>query len=83
MSVNLVPIGDRRAHEVAFIAADDSVWVGVSLEWWDIASWIWWWLAPGDRKAWIIAKDSAGRSIRVRGVRMSRRYVHIRGVPGG
>jgi len=68
-------------HGLGMLAADDSVWVTVSPSWWDLASWLWWWLCPSDRKAWVILTNSNGEHFRIRGIRISRKHVRLRNVP--
>lgn len=70
------------AYGTALIADDDSVWIAVRARWWDLATWIWWWLSPFDRKAIVVLRVGDGiggiTKVRARAVRVSKRYVRVR-----
>lgn len=71
-------------YGAALIAEDDSVWLAVRPRWWDLATWLWWWLSPSDRKASVklAVGDGIGGStvIRTRAVRISKKFVRIKGL---
>jgi hypothetical protein len=74
------------AYGTALIAQDDSVWVVIEPKWWDVASWIWWWLCPSDRRASVTlhCHNSSGGVVRIHGraLRIARTHVRVRGTPG-
>jgi hypothetical protein len=80
-TVNIVKFDASQHHGTALIARDDSVWVAVCLRWWDIASILFWWLAPSDRKAWATLTNVHGEKVRARVIRIARNHVHIRNAP--
>lgn len=64
----------------ALLAADGSVWLSVKLRWWDLATMLWWWLCPTDKRAWITVTTSGGQRVRTRAIRIAEVSVHIGGV---
>ncbi len=72
------------AYGTALVAQDDSVWIAVQPRWWDLATWVWWWFAPSDRKATVTLRvdDGVGGStaVRTRAVRVSKKFVRVRGL---
>lgn len=70
------------AHGTALIAQDDSIWVAVAPSWWAIATWFWWWLCPGNRKATVLL-TTAGEHVKVRyrAIRIADKYVRVHGMP--
>jgi len=77
--VNALDLGSRSAHETALIAKDGSVWVAVSPAWWDLASWLWWWFSPADRRAIVILYTANEVAVRVRALRIARKSIALRG----
>lgn len=74
-----VEIVDSRSFGVdglALIERSGSVWRTFSRPWWDLSSWLWWWLMPGVKK-FVLLRKSNGRKVRVRAVRVSKRHVYI------
>jgi hypothetical protein len=78
-TANFVQVDATEQHGTALIAKDDSVWVVLAPRAWDIATWLWWWLAPSDRKRWVTLNATDGGKIRARSIRVARRHVRIRG----
>ena len=64
-------------ESTALVAADDSVWVAVTVRWWDLASILWWWLCPSDRKAWVTLRLHDAPAVRTRAIRIANRHVRI------
>lgn len=60
-------------------SADDSVWLVVSLRWWDLATLAWWFLCPSDRKANVTLTLHGGAKVSCRAVRVATRHARIRG----
>lgn len=75
--VEVLKLPESGTESLSFIAKDGSVWVVFYPEWWDIASLLWWWLTPKDKKAWIQVKRNGEGTIRARAVRVSRTHVRI------
>lgn len=78
--MKVIKVDARDQHGTALIASDESVWVTVAPPWWDAASWLWWWLCPYDRKAWVILRTDSGH-FRSRAIRVAHRHARIRYVP--
>jgi hypothetical protein len=74
------------AYGTALVRDDDSVWIAVQPRWWDLASWLWWWLCPSGRRAVVTLKVSDGvggvTRVRTRAVCVSRKFVRVRGRGG-
>ena len=70
------------AYGTAMIADDDSVWIAIHPKWWDLATWIWWWFCPSDRKSaiTICVNDGVGGvdRVRTRAVRVAKKHVRVR-----
>lgn len=70
------------AYGTAMIADDDSVWIAIQPNWWDLATWIWWWFCPSDRKSAITIRvdDGVGGAdlVRTRAVRVAKKHVRVR-----
>lgn len=74
-TMSVVELDARTAHETALVAKDGTVWVAVSPAWWDIATWLWWWLCPMSKKAWVTIRTNDDRRLRSRAVRVAKSYV--------
>jgi len=61
---------------VALLAADGSVWITLKLRWWDLATLLWWWLAPAHKRAWVTISTSSGQRVRTRAMLLA--YKHVR-----
>jgi hypothetical protein len=75
VEVKLISLDARAHHGSALIAADDSVWIIVALPWWDIATRLWWWFCPTDKKGLLTMVDAGGTRVRVRAVRIASSHV--------
>jgi hypothetical protein len=64
-------------HGLAVVFPDDSVWVTVAVRWWDLATQLWWWLSPADKKGWLILTTADGNKVRSRAIRIATRHLHI------
>lgn len=73
--------GDEHTG-TALLASDDSIWVAVSLRWWDVATLVFWWLVPSDKKGWATLTTTSGQRVRMRVYRVARSFVRIRNLPG-
>ena len=77
--IKSIEIEIESTKDLAFIASDDSVWLVVSSRWWDIATWLWWWLHPSDKRARLRLKLRDERVLSVMAVRVATRHVRLRG----
>jgi hypothetical protein len=73
--MSVVELDASTSHETALIAKDGTVWVAICPAWWDLATWLWWWLCPLSKKAWVTIKTNDNRRLRSRAVRVARTYV--------
>lgn len=80
-SAHFVKFDAGEHHGTALIAGDDTVWVAVHARWWDIATLLFWWLAPTDRKAWATLTTAQGEKVRARVYRIASKHVRIRNIP--
>jgi hypothetical protein len=67
--VELTPIG--------LVADNGSVWVTMKPRWWDLAALFWWWLAPADRRAWVMLRLTGGEKLRCRAICVAKGHVRI------
>ena len=80
-TMKIVHLDAREHHGTALVAADDSVWVAVAPSWYDLATWLWWFFCPSDKRAHAILNTASGKQVRVRVMRVAHRHVKFRGVP--
>jgi hypothetical protein len=69
--------------DLALLAADDSVWLVIPIRWYDLATIIWWLLAPADRRANVTLTTKAGtetQKVKFRAMRVASRHIRVRGV---
>ncbi len=79
----MIEIIETRVYEadrLAIITMNDAVWLTFERPWWDIASWIWWWLSPG-KKAWLLLQPPCGRRFRIRAMKVAKSYVRVGTLP--
>jgi hypothetical protein len=79
--IKVIKVDAREQHGTAILPPDESVWVTLAPAWWDIATWLWWWLAPSDRKAWLALRTRSGGYVRSRAIRVAHRHVRIGYIP--
>lgn len=74
-------VGDdgQTVNGIALIDRDGRVWRTFARPWWDIASWLWWWLSPGEKK-WVVVRRVDRTKVRVRAVRLARKHVRVGGL---
>jgi hypothetical protein len=79
--IKSIEVEVRGARDLALIGADDSVWLVVQIRWWDLATLVWWWFCPADRKA-IVRLRLVGAEQRVSfpAVRVASRHMRVRGL---
>lgn len=79
--LKIIYLDAREHHGTALLDADDAVWVAIAPQWWDLATWAWWFLCPFDKRAFAILNTDSKRRVRVRVIRVAKRHVRFRGVP--
>lgn len=75
MTIEIVGNADDEQDRLIFISDSDSVWITFARPWWAVAAWLWWWLTPGSKKWLQVSTD--GKKVRLRAVRIARKYVRI------
>jgi hypothetical protein len=78
--VEIVEIDANDTNGVAMLDASGQVWLTFARPWWDISSWLWWWLTPG-RSAFALLRKPTGR-VRVRVKRVATTQIRIGSPPG-
>ena len=66
------------ATDLALISADNAVWLVVPLRWWDLATLLWWFLTPIDKKAKAKLTLGDGMKVQVRLVRVATKHARVR-----
>lgn len=64
--------------DLALIGSDESIWIVVPLRWWDLATFIWWYFVPFDKKRKVALTMGDGSKVSFRAVRVASRYVRVR-----
>jgi len=72
--MDVVILKGQSAHGTVVLKGDE-VWLVVEPAWYDIASKLFWWLMPSDKRAFLIVTLESGVRVRARAVRVSRRFV--------
>lgn len=75
IDMTVVELDAKTSHETALVRKDGTVWIAIAPAWWDLATWLWWWLCPLSKKAWVTIKTNDNRRIRSRAVRVAKNYV--------
>jgi hypothetical protein len=66
--------------DLALIDSQDAVWLVVPFRWWDLATLLFWFFCPADRKARAKLTLTSGEKVSFRVVRVASRHIRIRGV---
>jgi len=70
----------QGAKDLALLnTADDSVWIVVSLRWWDVATLAWFFLTPADRRARVTLTLQGAGKVSCWAVRVATRHARVRG----
>jgi hypothetical protein len=77
--VKAIEIDIEQISDLVLIASDDSVWLVVATRWWDLASLIWWWLCPADKRARVNLRMGAGIFVSAKAVRVATRHARVHG----
>ena len=75
IDMTVVELDAKTSHETALVRKDGTGWIAIAPAWWDLATWLWWWLCPLSKKAWVTIKTNDNRRIRSRAVRVAKNYV--------
>lgn len=75
-TVEFVTKDNRSVHGLGLIEINNTVWVTFAKPWWDLASWFWYWLAPGDKK-WVQVRKIDGTKIRIRAIQLSNNCIRL------
>lgn len=67
-------------NDLALLGQDDSIWLVVPLRWWDLATVIWWWMCPADKRAKVTLTMVDGKKVNVRAIRVATKHVRVRGL---
>jgi hypothetical protein len=65
--------------DLALISGNDEVWLVVNRRWWDLATLIWWFFVPMDKRARVKLTIADGKKVSFWAVRVATRHVRIRG----
>lgn len=77
--IKILQTQQHHVDGIALVDAEGAVWRTFSRPWWDIASWLWWALMPGQRA--LVQLRCATGLVRVRAVRISGTCVRIGSPP--
>ncbi len=64
-----------KQSSIALVDISGAVWITFSAPWWDISSWIWYLLCPGEKRIVMLRKGSG--NVRVRAVMIADRHIEI------
>lgn len=74
--VEVVEMRAYEMHGMVIIRHDDSSWYTFCRPWWDLSSWLWWWLMPGE-KGQVVLTHSSGKKVRMPAVRLSKSHLRL------
>jgi hypothetical protein len=74
--VIIVELDASDCTGIAMTDSDGRIWVTFSRPWWDIASWLWFWLMPGETK-WVMLKKRSGTFVRIRAKQIASQLVRV------
>lgn len=70
----------QGARDLALInSSNDSVWLIVSLRWYDLASWLWYFLTPADRRAKVKLTLKDEGTVSCFAIRVASRHARVKG----
>jgi hypothetical protein len=75
----VIEVVDTQAYNVdalALIDIEGGVWRTFARPWWHLASWLWWFLFPGDKKM-VQVRQEGGKKVRIRAVRVATKHVRV------
>jgi hypothetical protein len=75
-NVEIIEIDGSDHTGTALHDASGQVWLTFARPWWDVASWLWWWLVPGPRR-WVVLRKASGGKVRIRACRIATKLVRI------
>ena len=74
--IRIVETQTHHVNGIALIEESGAVWFTFSRPWWDLASWLWWLLAPGEKR-WAHIRDDNNKKVRIRAVHMATKYLKV------
>jgi hypothetical protein len=77
--VEFVDMDGMPVHGLALLGAGGDIWVTFYRPWWDVASWLWYWLSPG-KKAWTQVRKADNGKVCVRAVRVAKKHIRVSSV---
>jgi len=77
-TIQTVEFDASKHHGTALQDKTGAVYITVAPKRWDLATWLWWWLAPWDQRVWVTLNTTRGQRVRTRAVRIARRIVAVR-----
>lgn len=75
-NISVVELDGNDCTGIAMSDSENRVWVTFSRPWWDIASWLWFWLMPGSIKMVLLRKRN-GERVRIRAKQISSRLIRV------
>lgn len=75
-TIEIVDSESRSQNGLALIEVSGAVWYTFSRPWWDISSWFWWWLTPGQKK-WVFVRKASGQRVRIRAVKLTDKHIRL------
>ena len=76
-TMKVVTLDAYEQHGTALIAPDDTVWIAYCPRPWDLASILWWFFCPSDKKGFVTLTLRDNRRVRTKAIRVARRHVKI------
>jgi hypothetical protein len=61
---------------IAMSDASGQVWITFARPWWDLASWLWYFLMPGKSK-WVFLRKTSGTKVRIRAKNIADKLIRI------
>jgi len=64
----------QLAEPQVLIRGDGTVWLLIALNWWDIATVLWWFLTPSDKRSKVRIRLEGDMSVRCHAIRVARKH---------
>jgi len=76
-TIETIEFDARKHHGTALKDKTGAVYITVAPGPFDVATWLWWWLAPSDKRVWVHLRTGDGQKVRARAIRIATRLVTI------